>query len=92
MLHADANIKLFKVDGVEYSRIHKSIKQSYVSKHYFVIEKKAIRLLIPDDKSIEEELRTKMDLIVNIWDKAKLTKRNDIYYYDNSKNNVFIEK
>ena len=63
------------VDGVEYARIHKSIKQSYISKYYFEREKKTVLLLIPPDISIEEELCNKMDVIVNFCDKAKLIKK-----------------
>ena len=55
-------------------------------------EKKAVLLLIPDDTSIEEGLCKEIIAKVSLFGRAKPTKSNNIYYEDNSKDNIFIKK
>ena len=49
VLYVDVNVETHKVG--QRSITHKSMKQSNVSNHYHVREKKAVLLLIPDDIS-----------------------------------------
>lgn len=51
MLYVDVDVKILFKKGKICAHIHKSIKESYVSKHYFEGEKNS-----DNDISIEEEL------------------------------------
>ena len=55
-------------------------------------QKKAVLLLIPNDMSIKEKLCNEMNVKVNFYDKAKLMKINNVYYENNEKDYVVIEK
>ena len=62
MLYCDVEFSLFQLQGQECAWVHKSIKQSYVSKYCF---KKAAFLLVPDDISEEAKLFETMNMFAN---------------------------
>ena len=87
----NVNVEIVKVGKGSCANIHKSIKQSHVSSHYYERVKTAVLLSIPDDISIKEEICKEINIKLNFCDMAELIKTN-IYYKDDNKNYVFIKK
>lgn len=68
------------------------IKQSNNRRYLINIikEKKAVFLSVPNDMSIKEKLCNEMNVKVNFYEEAKLTKINNNYYEGNEENYISI--
>ena len=94
VFYIDVNIEI-KINLVDITVlfIHKSIKQPFASNQYYERKKiMTVLILISNGVWIEEKLCSKMNLNVNICDKAKFIKANFIYYDNNEKDNLDREK
>lgn len=71
VLQVEINVEILKACCGQHAIIHKSIKQSYVSNHYYERVKKQL-LLIPNDITHKEELSSKMTSKAIFCKEAKL--------------------